>query len=370
MRLHVLCFISLVSGGGKKSPLGPKLESPHIPIKRTPPSFGGPILVKQGYTSAMNLRTHMPDWVAERLTVSSFDLRSEASRKNSFWTVDEMLMTQAPEYEIVIFNSKKVFWSHGHLAPASHHKDSQTALDETFQQPSNAVPQEFSVNGCDWNRLENFTAGLFRYDAHPQVFVLSGPLWLPEEKEGRKEITMEFIGGVIPVPTHLFKVILYKSKKGSGSIAFVMPNAEILELLPITDYRRSLDEVEGFSGLDLKAYKTKTDLCTIANCNEEYMTDYMHCLKTLVKIKHARNSKKLAGLIKDAAYHGCFNFNVNNNKPELTETIREKTEQILKKSFNDPQDLVDALFVSAMTKTDYLHFQTRTSLFYALQTVW
>lgn len=68
--------------------------------------------------------------------------------------------------------------SRGHLAPAGAHKQSQAALDETFNLSANILPQELSNNGSDWLRLERFARKLT--GSYAQVYVVSGPLFLPE----------------------------------------------------------------------------------------------------------------------------------------------------------------------------------------------
>lgn len=41
-------------------------------------------------------------------------------------------------------------YSRGHLAAASNHKSSQEDMASTFVLSANIVPQELSMNGCDW----------------------------------------------------------------------------------------------------------------------------------------------------------------------------------------------------------------------------
>ena len=52
-------------------------------------------------------------------------------------------------------------------------------MKSTFLLSSNIVPQEMSMNGCDWLRLERWTRDLTK--AYEHVHVVSGPLWLAEK---------------------------------------------------------------------------------------------------------------------------------------------------------------------------------------------
>jgi len=128
--------------------------------------------------------------------------------------------------------------SRGHLAPAGAHKTSQKALDETFLLSANIVPQDMSNNGSDWLRLERFATSLLK--RHADVWVVSGPLFLPElgaqpptstqsqPQAQRAHVSYDVIGvRQVAVPTHLYKVVLADGGEGRRLSAFVMPNAPL-----------------------------------------------------------------------------------------------------------------------------------------------
>ncbi|EER17572.1 conserved hypothetical protein [Perkinsus marinus ATCC 50983] len=178
-------------------------------------------------------------------------------------------------------------WSRGHLSMAGAHKDDQNAQNDTFLLSGNIVPQDLSMNGSDWLRLEYLTLDLAREhgpDSNDVVYVVSGPLWMadsPDEKltkeigakphtkvlnDGsngkpkRYVVKYEVIGdNELAVPTHMFKVV-YDTKTNS-SAAFIMPNTAIRYEKNLKQYQVPIERVEKATGLDLSAMKKGTDLC-------------------------------------------------------------------------------------------------------------
>ena len=131
--------------------------------------------------------------------------------------------------------------------------------EETFLLSSNIVPQDLSMNGCDWLRLENVALSLAQTPAS-NVYIISGPLWLPEKNASNKFVTtFEVIGKKqMPVPTHLFKILMIDDFRGKASAAFIMPNRPILEHKPLSYFQVQIEEVEVAAGLDLTGMKSGT----------------------------------------------------------------------------------------------------------------
>lgn len=213
-----------------------------------------------GFCSSVNFRTRVPSWVAEHLSASSAD-DPAADRKHSRFRPDPSV----PErFRATNEDYRGSNLSRGHLAPAGAHKESQASLDETFLLSSNIVPQELSNNGSDWLRLERWTKGLLR--SHSDVYVISGPLWLPDAPAGgadgeaptarsrpeRKRVSYDVIGPhEVAVPTHLFKVVAACTTPGAppSVSAFVLPNGPLRGHPDLDEFVVPLAEVERAAGL-------------------------------------------------------------------------------------------------------------------------
>ncbi len=58
-------------------------------------------------------------------------------------------------------------------------------MKETFRL-SNVVPQDIDNNGGYWNMLEVYCRELV--DKYEELFIISGPLWIPETKDGKSYV--------------------------------------------------------------------------------------------------------------------------------------------------------------------------------------
>ncbi|XP_012995085.1 nuclease EXOG, mitochondrial isoform X2 [Esox lucius] len=194
------------------------------------------------------------------------------------------------------------------MAPAGDNKSSEQAMAETFYL-SNIVPQNYENNAGFWNRLEMYCRDLAkRFD---DVWVISGPLSLPEEGEdGKKTVCYQLIGkDDVAVPTHLFKIILAgKNKSFSGTLgnnqsedlavgAFVVPNQPIGFERPLTDFQVSLSELEKMSGLIFfpKVEQTIHSLPNLCEKDSCHLMDFKEFTLYLTgrKVGSARTRTKL-----------------------------------------------------------------------------
>lgn len=84
-------------------------------------------------------------------------------------------------------------------------------------------------NRDSWNRLESHVRKLAR--KHKNVYVVTGPLYLPQsEANGKRYVKYEVIGNnSVAVPTHFFKVIVIElaTEDGFELQTYVMPNKAI-----------------------------------------------------------------------------------------------------------------------------------------------
>jgi len=151
----------------------PVLTSPHYPSGYSLPSYEN-IIVRKGFTASVSYRYKMPNWVAEVFTredaYAKAAKRAEAFRENG--DIPNPFRADLSDYA-------SSGWSRGHLAPVMNHRSSRAEADETFVLSDNIIPQDMSMNGCDWLRLEEFAQSLIK-QPHSTVNILSGPLWLPD----------------------------------------------------------------------------------------------------------------------------------------------------------------------------------------------
>jgi nuclease EXOG len=116
----------------------------------------------------------VPRWVAEHLTKEQVK-QEVAKRKGVNFSADPLVPMQFRSTNQDYWGSG---WSRGHMAPAGDNKHCQHSMNDTFYL-TNIVPQDMDNNGGYWNRLEIWVRGLT--EQYQDVWVVSGPLWLPQE---------------------------------------------------------------------------------------------------------------------------------------------------------------------------------------------
>jgi DNA/RNA endonuclease G (NUC1) len=274
----------------------------------------------------------MPNWVAERLTYESVTGKI-AKRRDRFKTDVSVPETFRAEHEDYVRSG----WSRGHLAALMNHKTSQETADETFLYSDNIVPQDMSMNGCDWLRLEDFAQSLVAAPGHT-AYILTGPIWIPDTKNGL-HATIAFIGvRRIPVPSHLFKVVKLTDSMGIGYTAgFIIPNRPINESRPLTHYQASIEYIEGASGLDLTGLKSLFDLCYKVDCQRTKESKLVRAWRHYARIQMVSDIHFLSVLVSEALEENYFR-SIN---PQLAILVRSKLNdsslQLLFADVNDPR---------------------------------
>ncbi|MCP5503785.1 MAG: DNA/RNA non-specific endonuclease [Chlamydiales bacterium] len=211
--------------------------------KLQPTTF--PILEREGYTLAYDTRGKIPFWTHEHLTKES--LVKTAERSGMSFREDPDLYTR---HRSSLSDYQKSGFDRGHIVPAGDERFSKVALAETFYL-SNICPQHPQFNRGLWNQLENHLRSLVK--THGPLEVVSGPLFLSHEEEGKKFVTYQVIGeNEVAVPTHFFKVILSKEEVW----AYVIPNQPIKGSLE--DYRFPIEKLEKISGICFGEHRQKT----------------------------------------------------------------------------------------------------------------
>ncbi|KAI8909180.1 hypothetical protein EDD86DRAFT_207110 [Gorgonomyces haynaldii] len=216
------------------------------------------ILFRDQYVVGYNRQTKNPSWTVMHLNHEQTDTDREKSKFREDQEIPRMFRSHLKDYQ-------HSGYDRGHLVPAADIRSSQKALDETFLL-SNMSPQHLEFNRGYWASVERFVRHLKGFD---NVWVYSGPLWLPEEADSKSMITFQVIGSPpnTYVPTHFFKIIHAQKDQKDYLGCFVFPNIAIKQ--PLTDFIVPLESIEIASGVQflplLDRRKTKS-LCQSVNC--------------------------------------------------------------------------------------------------------
>ena len=323
--------------------------SPHYPPDFSLPSSNN-IVVTSAFTSSQNFRTKTPDWVAELLTYELVNSKN-GDRRNSQFKSEKNLPDNFRATNADYWDSG---WSRGHLAAAASHRQSQEGQDSTFLLNTNIVPQDLSMNGCDWNRLEVLVRDVTKSFPSGKVFVLSGPVWVPESNTSftqrpfskNKVIMYEVLGkSNVHVPTHMFKIIRVQdeSKNVDASVAFVMPNRPINQESPTESYIYDLDELEKMTGLNLSGMKSSANLCTIVKC-EKTTNRRMLGWRHYGHIDEARDIEQLRIAVRNALRDGF----VDGDNFLIGKIVRDRMHDLklgddVSRLFPDDEDLQQAV---------------------------
>ncbi|CAH8455387.1 unnamed protein product [Schistosoma turkestanicum] len=204
----------------------------------------------EGYICAYDRRNRIPYWVIEHLNPSKLNQddidEAEVQRENFNFYEDlgEIEMFRATNEDYL--NSG---YDRGHLAAAGNHRLSHSSMGQTFIL-SNIAPQVGrGFNRHGWNSLEKYIRAIARRSHN--MIVITGPLFLPQDVNGKKIVTYEVIGkNNIAVPTHFFKVAAIQNKPNGEwhKVAWVMPNIRLPEHVKADSFRIPVEIVESASG--------------------------------------------------------------------------------------------------------------------------
>ena len=128
-------------------------------------------------------------------------------------------------------------YDRGHMAPAADMKWDYDAMHESFYM-TNICPQNHSLNGGGWKRLEEKIRDWAERDS--ALIVVTGPITEPGHKTLKSGVA---------VPQKFFKAILAPYAKPVRGIAFIYRNEggqKVIERQMV-----SIDSVESATGLDL-----------------------------------------------------------------------------------------------------------------------
>lgn len=221
------------------------------------------------FISCYDRSTRNPYWVLEHITADSIKSVGGVDRKKSVFREDESIPLKFRARLRDYFRSG---YDRGHQAPAADAKYTQDTMNETFLLTNMSPQVGDGFNRDYWAHFEDFCRRLTK--KYTGVRIMTGPLYLPKLCEDDKyRVTYEVIGSPpnIAVPTHFFKLVVGE-RAGDEKIAvaaFVMPNEQIDNSKPLTDFQVPLEALERSSGLDLLQqvpYYNKKDLCKEVKC--------------------------------------------------------------------------------------------------------
>eukprot|EP00730_Choanoeca_flexa_P019833 TRINITY_DN9700_c0_g1_i2.p1 TRINITY_DN9700_c0_g1~~TRINITY_DN9700_c0_g1_i2.p1 ORF type:complete len:248 (+),score=32.73 TRINITY_DN9700_c0_g1_i2:215-958(+) len=209
-----------------------------------------PLKIRDGHVVYYDNRTRNPAWVCEHLSRQSMTtIESEPpDRKKCPFTEDQSIHPFFRSTNVDYFKSG---YDRGHLAAAANHRRTLSAMKSTFFF-SNISPQVGDgFNRDAWNNLEKYTRRLAKQD---DVYVCSGPLYMPHKQEnGKMIVSYEVIGpNRVAVPTHFFKVLVIQPENRPARVqAFLMPNKAIPPQQPLSRYLVPLERIERAAGFTI-----------------------------------------------------------------------------------------------------------------------
>jgi len=327
-----------------QEPTPAQLRSEKILKYGAPSSCIPETLRYQNHVLQYDTSRRTPKWVAEHLT-KDMVTKQEANRKNVRFKVDPGVPSQFTSTNKDFWNSG---WSRGHMAPAGNNKHCQAAMNDTFFL-TNVVPQDLDNNGNYWNRLEIYVRNLT--EKFQDVYVVSGPLWLPKVKEvvdsevvsegagdggGKKKerappkyVEYQVIGeNNVAVPTHLYKVVLVEDPGLETPLmaSFIVPNVPV-EDKHLKEFQVKVGDLEKHSGLKfhskMEGVVVAGDLCEVEGCK---MQDYKEFQQFFWK-RRLSSPWNLRGLERD--WKEAMRKKVVT--PELEQVYLEKREEMVEK---------------------------------------
>ncbi|XP_055917593.1 endonuclease G, mitochondrial [Eupeodes corollae] len=199
------------------------------------------------YVLSYDRRNRVAHWVFEHLTKESIQPNDAVDRSKCDFRPDESIH---PFFRSQNTDYRKSGFDRGHLAAAGNHRLHQKHCDDTFYLTNMAPQVGQGFNRDSWNRLESYVRKLTK--EYPNVYVCTGPLYLPHrEDDGKMYVKYQVIGtNNVAVPTHFYKVIVGETADNHLEMeAYVMPNKEINNETPLQVFQVPPETIERAAGL-------------------------------------------------------------------------------------------------------------------------
>ena len=149
--------------------------------------------VRDGFVASYDARTRNPRWVLEVLNTST--MSGPGTRKRSNFVEDATLDER---FRAKLADFRGSGYDRGHLAAAAGHKNSQRAMDETFELCNISPQVGDGFNRDYWARLERFTRDV-ALRTKLDVLVATGPLFLPT-RASQSELRARDLDAAAPRP--------------------------------------------------------------------------------------------------------------------------------------------------------------------------
>lgn len=202
------------------------------------------LIHRDGYSLSYDLRTKNAKWVYEK--ISGDILSKNIGDRNKCSFKEDPLVPYI--FRSLLQDYKYSGYDRGHLAAAANHKCTQETLQDTFFL-SNISPQVPVFNRIFWSKFEKYIRELTQN--YHVIEIFTGPLYLPVKgKDGRKWVKYEVIGeSNVAVPTHFYKVLVMHSQKESEVQAYILPNNEFDNSIPLSQFKTTIEDVQKAAGV-------------------------------------------------------------------------------------------------------------------------
>jgi len=254
---------ALLAACSVENPTAPAPATPSAPSFYTYPSaiyhshveFGTPadangsddlILSKRQYTVSYNCARGRPNWVSWNLNKTHF---GDAARSTTF-TSDASLPSTC--YHVTTSDYTNSGYDRGHQVRSEERTWDATDNKSTFLL-TNIVPQYHDLNAGPWLDFENYLQNLAQ-SGNKELYVISGVTGNRGTLNG---------AGKVQIPTYSYKIVVVMpygqglanvtSTSSIQVIAVDMPNVTGILSRPWTDYKTTVDALEGYSGYNFLA---------------------------------------------------------------------------------------------------------------------
>ena len=246
-------------GANNNAPLamGASAASPVLPIRMIRPNPNLEI--------AFDVRTRTPLYVMEKLNKTSLPQRGSGGRQRRP-NFHEDKNIESEGFRSKLSHYHKSGFDRGHMAPGADFPADSTVDTYTL---CNISPQDPVMNKGIWNSLEEWIRRLVHSDevsANSDVYVVTGPLWLPRKQVGDGKFEYQHLAlgrppALVAVPTHFWKVVVVVPNDAQSSsnfnsrspvlrfACFVIGNEEACPSKKLEDYVVPWNDLETVTGL-------------------------------------------------------------------------------------------------------------------------
>ena len=207
-------------------------------------------IARRGYVLEYSAADKIPLWVCERVTPEQVSGHLHRPKPEPF--APDPVLDKGRRAELSDYRGSG--FDRGHQAPSADQTVDPTLQEETYYL-SNMCPQYGELNQKIWQKLEEQVRHLAVESG--TVYVVTGPMFYDEAEDNPKQadgyVEHQVIGDGVAVPTHFYKMVLWKNKQGEWQgTAFVMKNQKMAFPKPydFSKYIYPIRWVEERTGLD------------------------------------------------------------------------------------------------------------------------